>query len=1250
VLNHEAVSSHSRDMEVWAARLWSELQQARCCSVIFENGRRLVSIARPAKMSAGKPVLRSKATYLITGGCGGLGALFATHLASRYSANLVLLGRSSMSSRIESQLKNLRSLGSKVLYFQADVSDEKKMGSVIEETHRILGPVHGVFHLAGGGNGESILKKSWGAFQSILEPKIEGTLVLDKVTQGEPLDFVCYFSSSSAVLGDAGSCDYATGNRFLMAYARRRNQLHTAGLCPGKTVVINWPLWRSGGMGFGQEPGLSEAYLKSTDQRFLEGDEGLALFEKLLGQERIQHLVMVGNQNRIHQFLRIETEPRSLPAATVELPDQVQPRPALKTNVSASPGIDLKAVLIEELKHQIHAQLKVPMEQLDIRTNFADFGFDSISLEEWSRKLSLMLDDEITPTTCFANPTIEKLANQLLAGSPEKIRSAFGRTESATDQVVWDVPPQANSEKGGYESSDPLSLPARNERAEGRGQAPKIEARGGAADSHQPVSSSKLIAVIGMSGRFPQADNIHEFWKKILESVSAITEIPSDRWDWRDFYSATPSAENRSNSKWGGFLTDVDRFDPLFFGIAPSDAVAMDPRQRLFLEEAWKTFEDAGYMGARVRGSNCGVFVGVEEGEYGFLASDGAQINGNQNATLAARIAYALDLKGPNFALNSACSSGLVALHQACLALRNGDCEMALVGGINLLLSPLPYLGMKQAGMLASDGVCRVFEEGSQGMVPGEAVVAVLLKPLDQAIKDGDNIHGCIRASGVNYDGRTNGITTPNPDSQASLIDSVHRSQKISPEEIGLVLAHSVGSRLGDPIEIEAYSKAFSHRTTARQFCQLRSIKPLIGHTFAASGLVNLVAMIMAMKEKVIPGMKAFKSENRYLHLDRSPFRVESSNVSWASQDATLRTGSILATGISGTNALVVVQEYRAATKTKFVGAGKKWIVPLSARTLNSLVQYAKSLISFLSVKPGVALEHLAFTLQNGREPLAQRAALVTDSIQHLERLLQALVYGDGVPGLYRSQGRSVEPGTNGETGMAEKWVQGHEVDWNKVQEGSGQIISLPTYAFDRKRYWSELKLDAWRSGKEKVENVRPGGISNPQQFVPPPTPPPAVHPQLVREVKRPDLSGLKRQIKSIIDKVFLLDEDLEEDRPFFEVGMTSMNVARFVLAVNQQFGVQIEVTDIFDCPTIQKLAERVLLESSTVQKQDVKSQSLTSPPPGPGQQSGRVKNPLLNTDDREFAPENRLRSMLAQVANEEMPIDLALEWLNNET
>ena len=290
------------DMKDWLLRLWAELQTPKAQSVLYQEGKRYVCQIRPTTILSGNSLFRTGGTYLITGGCGGLGFLFAKHLAKTQGVNLVLTGRSPMDAEKQSKLKVLEDLGSQVLYIQADVCDQTRMKEGLNQAKERFGEIHGAIHAAGIQSDQSILEKDLQDFQKVLNPKIKGTLVLDELLQDEALDFICYFSSSSAILGDFGSCDYAIANRFLMAYAHYRNYQQCQGQRQGKAFVINWPLWKDGGMGFKDEE-KTKMYLKSSGQRFLETEEGLDVFDRILSQTSTQHLILVGQPGRVHRFL-----------------------------------------------------------------------------------------------------------------------------------------------------------------------------------------------------------------------------------------------------------------------------------------------------------------------------------------------------------------------------------------------------------------------------------------------------------------------------------------------------------------------------------------------------------------------------------------------------------------------------------------------------------------------------------------------------------------------------------------------------------------------------------------------------------------------------------------------------------------------------------------------------------------------------------------------------------------------------------
>ena len=291
-----------------------------------------------------------------------------------------------------------------------------------------------------------------------------------------------------------------------------------------------------------------------------------------------------------------------------------------------------------------------------------------------------------------------------------------------------------------------------------------------------------------------------------------VSEIPKERFDWREYYSDS-GEPGKIQAKWLGSVPGVREFEPLFFEISPRDAELMDPKQRLLLQEAWKALEDAGYGEKQLKTQVIGMFVGVEQGDYQVLTKGEGDITSNHNGIMAARLSYFLNLSGPVLAIDTACSSGLVAAHQAVLSLRNHECDTAVAAGVNLFLTPASFVGMSGAGMLSEDGKCYAFDRRANGMVPGEAVAVVVLKRLSQAKADNDPIYAVIKGSGINYDGKTNGITAPSGTAQSRLLKTVYDQHLINPEEIDYVVAHGTGTKIGDPIEVNALNETFKTYT-----------------------------------------------------------------------------------------------------------------------------------------------------------------------------------------------------------------------------------------------------------------------------------------------------------------------------------------------------------------------------------------------------------------------------------------------------
>ncbi|OMF27826.1 SDR family NAD(P)-dependent oxidoreductase [Paenibacillus sp. FSL H8-0259] len=1056
---------HGQDagMKDWLEQIGAELRSSSVRNVLYVEGKRNVcTVRRATDHVCVQPVWKKGGTYLITGGCGGLGYLFAEHAARTHGVQLILTGRSAVDDTIKKKLGTLEALGSSVEYVQADLCNLPRMQEGIARAKARFGPINGVIHAAGIQVNRSVMEKSAEEFRQVLLPKTEGTAILDELLLEEPLDFFCLFSSTSAVLGDFGSCDYAAANRFQMAYADYRNALRKQGLRRGHTAAVGWPLWRDGGMGFSEEE-QSGMYLKASGQRYLEAEEGLAVFSDLISRAGGRYLVLAGDSRRIGRFLGTGTSSADfVPASFV--------RSGSSAEYAQGP-LRLEEYMERDLKNHIGSLLSIPLNKLDSGENLVDYGFDSISLTQFARLLAKQYEIDFGPSLFYAYPTIEKLKEYLLTGHENAVRSYYLRAEEADVQASLEpVVNEVSGEVSGEQKSALVS------ESSGSPQ-PEAQVSKGASTAGIP----EPVAIIGMSGRFPGASDIDTFWSNLVTETSAISEIPSERWDWRK-YSGDPRKEpGTSVSRWGGFIPDIDRFDPLFFEISPKEAELMDPQQRLFLEEAWHALEDAGYMGERIRGKLCGVYVGAEESQYADVTGGEGQISSNQNATLSARIAYKLDLKGPNFTLTASCSSGLVAVHQACLALRSGDCDMAVAGGVSLTVSPRMYAGLGKANMLSPDGTCSVFDGRANGLVPGEAAAVVVLKPLSKAIADNDRIYGTIKASGVNYDGQTNGISAPNPLSQEQLIKQIYERSGIRPEQIGFLMAHSVGAKIGDSIEMEALSSAFRKLSDVKGHCAVGSVKPLIGHTFAASGVVSLIAMVTALHRKTIVPVSGFESLSELISFKESPFYIAQEVREWTSRPGQARLGAVSTTGISGTNAHAVIEEY-IPSLTEPQGecpSPAAYAVILSAQNDERLQAAARQLADYMDSgrSADVALRDLAYTLSVGREAMKCRLAIVTPSKEALVQGLSAYIDGTAatLPGGLAIYGgssgthghqtpASATAGTAGKAvrerdllQLASLWAGGMQVPWAELYEaGSARIVSAPGYPFRRRKCWPQ--------------------------------------------------------------------------------------------------------------------------------------------------------------------------------------------------
>ncbi|MGW1130840.1 SDR family NAD(P)-dependent oxidoreductase [Streptomyces griseoluteus] len=1054
------------DTAAWVARLVAELRQEPAASASYRSGGRFVSRVREVVLEEDRSgALRHGGTYLITGGCGGLGLITARHLVEHFAANVVLTGRSPLDEARREALHALDA-GDRVLYVQADSCDADAMARAVARARESFGALHGVIHAAGVQGQGSVLEKDLRSFEAVLDPKIRGTLALDEALAGEELDFVCYFSSTAAVIGDFGTCDYAVGNRFQMSYARHREEQVRAGRLTGRSLVVNWPLWREGGMGFDHD--TTTMLLKSSGQDFLETADGIALFEQLLSQQAAQHMILVGSPSRVSRFLGL-TPPADAPARPAA--DEAAARPALPVSGSAPDPAqvpDAAERLAQDLRRIVSGAVGLSPDRLYEDDNLADYGFDSVSLAALATGLGEYWGIAVTPALFYSRSTLRKLREHF-ATEHREVLAAFYLAQATCGAASGPV--GAESVPPG-DQTPPAGRPTPSaEPAPGTGGTPGPDPAG--RDPHPAGADDDAIAVIGMSGRFPGADDPSALWSVLAEGRDTVTRVSRERLDLWGEPQDSPFAAFRV-----GQLSDPDEFDPLFFEISPNEARSLDPRQRLLLQEAWHALEDAGWTPASTR--RVGMFVGVEQGDYDTPDPEAGSVTANHDGILAARLSYLLDLSGPVMAINTACSSGLVAAHQACASIRSGESDVALAAGVSLITTPQLLTRTKQAGMLSEDGVTYAFDSRANGMVLSEAVAVVVLKRLSAAVADGDRIHGVIRASGINYDGRSNGITAPNGDAQAALLRDTYQRHGIDPADIDYVVAHGTGTRLGDPVEVNALNDVFRSFTGKRGYCALTSVKPNVGHTLAASGLVSLIGVLQAMRHETIPGSLHCAHENEYIDWKDSPFFVNRTNRAWSQVPGRRRLAAISSFGMSGTNAHMVVESLPAGGEEEVVEMPAH-LLALSAKSEESLRQRVADLVDFLEApRRPHGLRDVSATLLEGRPHFRHRCAVVARDTAEAVRLLRAWSAAGHHPDVLTGQvPRDFTPHEEarraGDRLLAEAagrqadgavlrdalraagkaYCQGYDLEWRRLFAGRRTApVALPGYPFARKRLW----------------------------------------------------------------------------------------------------------------------------------------------------------------------------------------------------
>ncbi|EOW9529830.1 SDR family NAD(P)-dependent oxidoreductase [Bacillus cytotoxicus] len=956
--------------------------------VAIRDGKRFVrKLERIVTSKKQEITIQDNETYVITGGTGHIGGEIARAFLKKAKVNLVLTGREQLPSREEwkkgnlsskvvskiNVIQDLENQGAKVEYFAVDVTNEQKMKEMIQAVKQLYGPIHGVVHAAGTihHSAGKLLSKDLNDIQQVMSSKVQGTIIADMVTRQEPLKFFVTLSSISASkkIWAANLGDYAAGNAFLNGYSQYRKNTGA----PGRSLSINYSLWADKGLSemFGD---LSALAVKAQKLNPLSSEGGTQAFFEVLQYE---------GKSVVHILDRQEDCVANNVAEKV-----VVLSPA---NEPAHPVRYKTAKEIKEIVYQvIAAEINCDAESLEVTKNFLELSIDSLKATKVIAEIGKQLNTELYPTLLFEYQT------------PEALAEYIEKTYAVNRQEKVEV---RQKEKIGKDEE-----------------------------------LVKDIAIIGMSVRIPGANNLEEYWKILQEGECMIQEVPEDRWRKEYHYSSDQGILHKTYSKHGGFIERPYDFDPLFFGMSPKEAEATDPQQRIFMQVAWEALQQAGY-GGKHRTNQIGVFVGCEQNTYmehfigyryymmmkdvlekdtafahlplsdrqnllkqmvrilepGKLVADA--IAGNGLNEVAARVSHCLNLTGPSMIVNTACSSSLVALHHACQSIRQGETNMAIAGGVNLNLSPTPFVSLSRVTALSSNGNCYPFDARANGMVLSEGAGAVLLKSLEQAMEDGDHIFAVIKGSAINNDGRSQGITAPRPQGQAEVIQSAYLNANVHPETVSYIETHGTATPLGDPIEVEGMTRAFRTFTDKEGFCGIGSVKSSIGHMLSAAGIVSLVKVALAMKHKMIPHTVNYDTPNPNLDFQHSPFYVVAKQSQiWGDekQNHPLRAG-VNAFGFGGTNAHVILEEapiLQRKVNHSVPEMKRPSLLLLTGRTEKVIQNVAMRLKEHMKKNPDLCVPEVCYSMNSSQKELSCKVATVIKSKEHLYSVLEAIEMG----------------------------------------------------------------------------------------------------------------------------------------------------------------------------------------------------------------------------------------------------------------
>ncbi|WP_158687994.1 MULTISPECIES: type I polyketide synthase [Actinomycetes] len=922
---------------------------------------RLVRTAEPGRGDVREP--DSNGTVLVTGGTGALGSLVARHLVTRYGARHVLLAsRQGPAAPGAAALETgLKALGAEARIVRCDTADPDALADLLA-TVPPENPLTAVVHTAGVLDDGVLASLTPERVDAVLRPKVDAAWHLHRLTAHLDLSMFVLFSSVAGYVGTAGQANYAAANTFLDALAEHRRSLGLSG------TSVAWGLWdgasgMAGGLGETDRARLSRMGIAPLSE-----DAGLALFDLAVRHEAAALVAAPIDQAALRT-----ANGSVVPMLRDLVRDRIQ-----RNHAPSSPGKRLAGLPETEQYRSVLALVRTEAatvlgyddaSAIEAGRAFSELGFDSLMAVELRNRLTAATDVTLPTTLVFDHPTPEALAGHVRT----MLTGATG----------------------------PAAVPL----------------------TTTPAASGDDIAIVAMSCRYPGGvTSPEDLWQIVAEGTDAISGFPTDRgWDLASLYDPDRTRPGTSYTAEGGFLRDADQFDADFFGMKEIEALATDPQQRLLLELTWEALERAGIDPARLRGSDTGVFAGVMYNDYGArLMADpggleGYLSTGSSGSVASGRVAYTFGFEGPAISIDTACSSSLVALHWACQAIRQGDCSMALAGGVAVMSTPATYVAFSRQRGLSPDGRCKAFAASADGTGFAEGAGLLLLERLSDARREGHPVLAVIRGSAINQDGASNGLRAPSGRAQERVIRQALASSGLSPADVDAVEAHGSGTSLGDPIEANALLATYGQRPAGRPLW-LGSVKSNIGHTQSAAGVAGVIKMIMAMQHGVLP---------RTLHVDQPTPRVDWSSgavsvltepVRWPDDERPRRAG-VSSFGVSGTNAHVIIEQASpsAAPDSNALTDDLPWLI--SARTPEALRGQARLLhqhardagtaeVAHALATTRAAFKHRAVLLGRNREELLSATRDLADGLSTENVVLgtaggaTAIAFSDGAAGL----------------------------------------------------------------------------------------------------------------------------------------------------------------------------------------------------------------------------------------------------------